>query len=93
MGLPNGLAAMRRRVSCIPSSDKAFRDAAAAALDAVDGQVTPDEIERILCAALIDRYPRVDVHRQSELGRVFDEVVWYAYRDGRPLHGSEADPN
>jgi len=80
-------------VSCIPSSDVAFRDAAAAALASIGGRVDSEEIEQQLCALLIDRYPRVDVHRQNELGRVFDEDVWYAYRDGRPAHGSTGDPN
>jgi hypothetical protein len=84
---------MPRRVSCIPSSDIVFRDAAAAALEAIDGKVSPDEIEEILSEMLIGRYPRVDVHRQNELGRAFDEDVWYAYRDGRPIQGTKVDPN
>jgi hypothetical protein len=48
---------MRRRVSCLPSSDIAFRDAAAAALAGIDGKVRPDEIEQIPCEMLIGRYP------------------------------------
>jgi hypothetical protein len=38
-------------------------------------------------------YPRVVVHRQAELGRLFDEDVWYVDRDGRPIHGTADDPN
>ena len=76
---------MARRVSCIPSSDTAFHDAVAAVWEAIDGEASPHQIRQILCNALIGRYPRVDVHRQNELGRSFDEDVWYAYRDGRPL--------
>jgi hypothetical protein len=75
---------MRRFVRCIPSSDSAFRDAAVAALNALDGKVTADEIEHVLCASLIGRYPQVDVHRQDDLARVVDDEVWYVYRDGRP---------
>ena len=84
---------MSRRASCIPSTDRFFHDAAAAALETIDGTVTPDRIERVLCDLLVDRYPNVDVHRQDELGRVLDEEVWYVYRDGRPHHGTAADPN
>jgi hypothetical protein len=84
---------MPRRVRCIPSSDEAFGDAARAALLDLDGVSDPAQIELLMCGLLIDRYPRVDVHRQEELGRSFDEEVWYAYRDGRPAHGTSEDPN
>jgi hypothetical protein len=69
------------------------REAAAAALAAIDQAADPDEIESMLCELLTDRYPRVDVHRQAELARSFDEDVWYAHRDGRPERGTSADPN
>jgi hypothetical protein len=82
---------MSRRVSCIPSTDTGFRDAAKAALATIPPTIGPDQVESMLCELLIDRYPRVDVHRQDELGRVFDTEVWYAYRDGRPDHGSPVD--
>jgi len=84
---------MPRRVSCIPSSDAGFRQAATAALASIDNDVGPDRIALILCDLLIDRFPDVDVHRQHELGRAFDDQVWYVYRDGRPRHGTEVDPN
>jgi hypothetical protein len=84
---------MPRRISCVPSSDKSFGEAAVAALAAIDSGADIDDIESLLCELLIDRYPRVDVHRQTELGRSFNEDVWYAYRDGRPEPGTPEDPN
>jgi hypothetical protein len=83
---------MSRRVSCIPSTDKSFGDAARAALDRLNG-VDLATIEAALADALRELFPLVEVHRQSELGRVFDDEVWYAYRDGRPVLGTAADPN
>jgi hypothetical protein len=80
-------------VSCIPSADRAFCDAATTALARLDGQLGDDAIEAALRKALLPSYPRVEVHRQAELARVFDEDVWYAYRDGRPDQGTAADPN
>jgi len=84
---------MPRRVSCIPSNDAAFGEAARAALVALEGETDARRIELMMCELLIGRFPRVDVHRQTELGRSFDEDVWYAYRDGRPAQGSPADPD
>jgi hypothetical protein len=84
---------MPRRVSCIPSTDRAFREAAGVALASLDGEADLALIELKLCALLIERFPRIDVHRQTELGRAFDEDVWYAYRDGRPDRGRTDDPN
>jgi len=84
---------MSRRVSCVPSTDAAFVSAAVEALATLDGQRDAGQIERMLCGLLIDRYPRVDVHRQTEFARVFEQDVWYAYRDGRPELGSRDDPD
>jgi hypothetical protein len=84
---------MSRHVRCIPSTDDAFRDAAVAALASIDARIGAHQIELMLCDLLIDRYPQVDVHRQAELARSFDEDVWYVYRDGRPREGSEGDPD
>jgi len=83
---------MSRRVSCIPSADKAFCDAATAAIAGLHG-LGEDAIESALRMALLPAYSRVEVHRQTELARVFDDDVWYAYRDGRPDEGTAADPN
>jgi hypothetical protein len=47
---------------------------------------TDQGLERAARAALA-------VHRQTELARIDGEDVWYVYRDGRPHHGSEGDPN
>jgi hypothetical protein len=71
-------------VRCIPTSDISLRQRALAALDAVEGHVAGEEIERILRAALSERYPLVDIRRQADLARVADDEVWYVYRDGRP---------
>ena len=83
---------MSRRVSCIPSADRAFCDAATSALNGLNG-LGEEAIESALRMALLPSYPRVEVHRQTELARVFDDEVWYAYRDGRPDEGTAADPN
>ena len=82
-----------RDASCIPSTDRRFRDAANVALDAIGRAVGADRVERMLRQLLIDRYPRVDVHRQTELARVWDDEVWYVYRDGRPARGTSDDPD
>jgi hypothetical protein len=83
---------MSRRVSCIPSTDKSFIDAASAAIERLNG-TDPTAIEAGLANSLREDFPLVEVHRQSELARVFGEEVWYAYRDGRPILGTAADPN
>jgi hypothetical protein len=83
---------MNRRVRCIPSSDITLHEIAAAALDAMDGHATGEEIEQILRAALSDRYPLVDIHRQAALARVAGEELWYVYRDGRPRAATTASP-
>ena len=74
---------MPRRVSCIPTADRAFCNAATAALREL--KATPvDHVAVALATALRHTYPAVEVHRQDMLARVFDEDVWYAYRDGKP---------
>jgi hypothetical protein len=65
-----GRVAMSRRVSCIPSADRAFCDAATTALARLDGQLGDDAIEAALRKALLPSYPRVGVHRQAELVRL-----------------------
>jgi hypothetical protein len=87
-----GRVAMARRVRCIPSADSAFCDAATTALAELNG-LAEDAIEVALSRALLPSYPRVEVHRQAELARVGNDEVWYAYRDGRPVEGTAADPN
>jgi hypothetical protein len=54
-------------VSCIPSTDAAFRIAVTVALDRIDG-AEPDEIAMILGGLLRDTYPAAGVHRQSVFG-------------------------
>jgi hypothetical protein len=75
---------MSRRVSCIPSADDSFCDAATAALGAIEGEVGHDEIASALANLLRDPYPLVEVHPQEPLARFFDDEVWYVYRDGKP---------
>jgi hypothetical protein len=78
---------MSHRVSCIPSADDAFCDAATAALAAIDGEVGRDEIASQLADLLRGSYPLVEVHSQDPLARFFDDEVWYVYRDGKPVVG------
>ena len=73
-----------RLVNSIPSNDTAFHEAATNALAGIDGQARPPEIADFLADLLRPTYPNVDVHRQHPLARMFDEDVWYAYRDGKP---------
>ena len=77
---------MPRRVSCIPGSDDAFCEAATAALREIEGALASD-VASLLATVLRQRYPAVEVHRQDTLARVFNEDVWYAYRDGKPSVG------
>jgi hypothetical protein len=35
--------------------------------------------------------PAVQIHRQEILARIFNEDVWHAYRDGKPLGGADPD--
>jgi len=76
---------MSRRVSCIPSTDTAFSDVAATALARIDGKLNPERVGPALAELLRSAYPKVEIHRQTELARVFDDDVWYAYRDGKPF--------
>ena len=73
---------MSRRVSCLPSTDAAFRDAARDALAGIDRHADPDDIAGLLAALLRLIYPAIEVHRQEALARIFGDDVWYAYRDG-----------
>lgn len=83
-----------RRVSCIPSSDIALREAASAALATIDANVDPDEVEQLLHDLLVDRYPRVDVHRETAVARYHvEDDAWYVYRDGRQGNPRAEDPN
>jgi hypothetical protein len=75
---------MSRRVSSIPSGDAAFRDAAIAALNELGGHVPMDRVASLLADLLRPTYPDVEIHRQDAFARIFDEDVWYAYRDGKP---------
>lgn len=77
---------MPRRVSCIPTTDRAFCDAATVALRAIDA-LPEESVASLLATALRHRYPAVEVHRQDPLAQTFDEDVWYAYRDGKPSVG------
>jgi hypothetical protein len=77
---------MSRRVSCIPTSDDALCDAATLALGQID-RAAVDAVASLLAEALRYIYPAVEVHRQEPLARVFDEEVWYVYRDGKPTVG------
>jgi hypothetical protein len=76
---------MGRRVSCIPSGDEAFRNAATVALGEIDGRVEVEGIAAALADVLRPTYEAVTVNRQDLLARVFDDDVWYAYRDGKPF--------
>jgi hypothetical protein len=76
---------MSRRVSCIPSNDVVFREAAAAALAGLDHEIELDDIAVVLTNRLRVDYPLVEVHRQHPMARIADEDVWYAYRDCRPI--------
>ncbi|MDF2735637.1 MAG: hypothetical protein K0S97_2260 [Chloroflexota bacterium] len=76
---------MSRRVSCLPSADTAFTCAASAALDGIDGDADAEHIAVILTDLLRPAYPTVEVHRQEPLAQMFDDEVWYAYRDGKPV--------
>jgi hypothetical protein len=82
---------MPRIVNSLPSTDRAFGEAASNALAGIDGHVGLDEIETVLADLLRPTYPKVQVHRQDPLAQLFDEQVWYAYRDGKPL-GQIGDP-
>jgi hypothetical protein len=74
---------MARRVTCIPSADAAFGDAARTALDELDGHYPIDAIGPMLADVLRDAFPLVEVHRQDPLARIDGTDVWYAYRDGK----------
>ena len=74
---------MPRRVSCIPTADRDFCNAAKAALRELKA-TSVDHVAAALATALRHTYSAVEVHRQDVLARVFDEDVWYAYRDGKP---------
>jgi hypothetical protein len=74
-----------RRVSCIPSADATFCDAARAALGQIDQHLSPDAVGPILADLLRAEYPLVVVHRQHPLARIDGVDVWYVYRDGQPL--------
>lgn len=76
---------MPRRLSCFPSADHAFCDVATQALDQIAGDVASDGVAAMLANVLRPSYPAVQVHRQELLARVFDDDVWYAYRDGKPI--------
>jgi hypothetical protein len=75
---------MSRRLQCIPSDDTHFRETAIAALNGINAQAKPDEIESVLADLLRLSYPAVRVHRQHELAHVVDDDLWYVYRDGKP---------
>jgi hypothetical protein len=72
-------------VRSFPASDREFADAAGVALEGA--QADSDDlatlravVERRLC----ETYPNARVHAQDELaGLAIQDVVWYAYRDGR----------
>ena len=78
---------MPRRVSCIPSSDRAFCEAATAELSRIGEGLSLEQVGSTLAGLLRTWYPLVEVHQQERLAQVFLEDVWYAYRDGRPLGG------
>jgi hypothetical protein len=80
---------MPRRISCHPSDDTAFCDAATEALHRIDGQIGPEDVADVLADMLRARYPGVQVHRQEALARVFDDDLWYVYRDGKPGAGHQ----
>ena len=82
---------MPRRVSCIPSADTAFCEAATGALREIDGDVSDDELEDLLAAALRVNYPGVEVHRQASIAHFRDDV-WYASRDGKPFVDRPTEP-
>jgi hypothetical protein len=82
---------MARRVSCIPSDDEALAQTAMTALDGIDGQIGPDGVASVLAGLLRGTYPAIEVHRQNPLARVFDDDVWYVYREGKPF--GVGDPN
>jgi hypothetical protein len=75
---------MARRVSCIPSGDRAFVDAAGAALAGIAGHTEREAIGPMLADLLRTKFPRVYVSPQHDLARFFDDEVWYVYRDGSP---------
>jgi len=74
---------MSRRVICLPSVDVAFGEAAAAALHAIDGQVSDHNVAFALTDMLRPSYPTVNVRRQDPIARIPGDDVWYAYRDGK----------
>ena len=76
---------MPRRVSCIPSADLEFCDAATGALDGIAAGAAVDRIAAALADFLRPSYPLVEVHLQEPLAQAFVEDVWYAYRDGKPF--------
>jgi hypothetical protein len=80
---------MARRVSCIPSSDKAFGEAAKAALVSIDGTLKREDVAPRLEDLLRADYPSVHVAQQEDLARFFDEDVWYVYREGAPVAASD----
>jgi hypothetical protein len=75
---------MARRVTCVPSKDVDFRDAANVALNHIDAQVREGDIASVLADSLRLAYPAVTVQRQYVLARVPGDDVWYAHRDGLP---------
>jgi hypothetical protein len=72
-----------RRVSTIPSGDAALRDLAGAALRDLDRGVDPKDVGGLLDNALRPTYPNVEVHRQDPFAKVFEDEVWYVYREGK----------
>ncbi len=75
-------------MSCLPSADGAFRDAAVTALAGIGPKLPEDQVAAALTALLRQKYPDVEVHRQEPLARLFDDDVWYAFRDGKPATAS-----
>jgi hypothetical protein len=83
---------MSRHVSCIPSSDETFKADASAAFAQIDGDRLA-AVEQLLADLLRPTYPAVAVHRQAVLARMLGDDVWYVYRDGRAVSGTESDPS
>jgi len=52
---------LSRRVSCVPSTDDAFHQAASEALAGIDGSVPKDRIEVRLAESLRIAYPGIHV--------------------------------
>lgn len=74
-----------RRVSCIPSADSTFCEAATAALGEIDEHLATDAVGPALADRLRAEYPLVEIHEQHPLARMDGIDVWYAYRDGKPF--------